>query len=407
MKTIFKISWRNVWRNKARSLVIILAIGFGLWGGIFATAFLNGVIQQMFDSGIKSHVSHIQIHHPEYDQERLTELYVDGYDEVEQFLSESDEVVAFSSRTIASGMFNTASMVSGVEVIGIDPTQEKLTTDLKAHLVEGEYFNGEFAHPVLIGKQLADKVKVDPGSRIVLTFQNMEGDITSAAFRVAGIYRTANSGIDERNVYIMRNEMEELLGSDGIVNEMAILLNHHEQSGEFREKLQQAFPDHEIRIWSEIAPELSFMTEFSGIAMLVLVIIILFAMAFGLLNTMLMTIFERTNELGVLMSVGMNKGRVFLMIMYETCFLVITGAVLGGVLGVITVMLTSSSGIDLTSLGGEVLMEYGIDTIVFPTLDRIFYLNLSLLVLVTAVAASVYPAWKALKLNPAEAVRKE
>jgi len=407
MKTILKISWRNVWRNKARSLVIILAIGFGLWGGIFATAFLNGMIQQMFDSGIKSQVSHLQIHHPEYSQERLTELTIGDADAITQYLSGSDEVVAFSARTLASGMFNTASMVSGVEIIGIDPLLEHLTTDLKEHLVDGEYFGSDLTHPILIGKQLADKMKVEPGSRIVLTFQNLEGDITAASFRIAGIYRTANSGQDGRNVYILRDEMEELLGAKGVVNEIAVLLDYHETATPFRDHLVQIFPGYEIRTWSELAPELSFMTEFSGVAMLVLVIIILFAMAFGLLNTMLMTIFERTNELGVLMSVGMNKGRVFLMIMYETCFLVITGALLGGLLGVLTVSTTSSSGLDLTSLGGEALLEYGIDTVVFPQLDPIFYLNLAVLVLITAIAASVYPAWKALKLNPAEAVRKE
>jgi putative ABC transport system permease protein len=407
MKTILKISWRNVWRNKARSLVIIMAIGFGLWGGIFATAFLNGMIEQMFDSGIKSQVSHVQIHHNEYDREKLTELYIDDSDEMINYLRESSDVMAFSARTLASGMFNTASMVAGVEIIGIDPEQEQMTTDLGGHLTDGMFFSNDVAHPVVIGKRLADKMKVETGSRIVLTFQNMNGDITSAAFRVAGLYRTSNSGNDERKVYILRNEMAELIGSSGIVNEIAILLDHHDKASEYSEYVSERFPGNEVRTWSEIAPELSFMTEFSGVAMLVLVIIILFAMAFGLLNTMLMTIFERTNELGVLMSVGMNKTRVFLMIMFETCFLVITGAVFGGLLGMLSVSVTRSRGIDLTSIGGEALLEYGIDTVVFPSLDQIFYVNLAVLVLITAVAASVYPAWKALRLNPAEAVRKE
>jgi putative ABC transport system permease protein len=198
-----------------------------------------------------------------------------------------------------------------------------------------------------------------------------------------------------------------LLEQQGVINEIAVLLDHHDQAGGFRDHMSEKFPDSEIRIWSTIAPELSFMTDFSGVALLVLVIIILFAMAFGLLNTMLMTIFERTNELGVLMSVGMNKTKIFLMIMYETCFLVITGALVGTLLGMITIQATKNSGVDLSSVGGEALLEYGIDTVVFPSLDHSFYVNLAVLVLITAVAASVYPAWKALRLNPAEAVRKE
>jgi len=149
------------------------------------------------------------------------------------------------------------------------------------------------------------------------------------------------------------------------------------------------------------------MTEFSGVAMLVLVIIILFAMAFGLLNTMLMTIFERTRELGVLMSVGMNKARVFLMILFETSFLVFTGAFLGTVLGALSVSLAGRNGVDLSAVGGEALSEYGMDPLVFPVIENIFYLNLAILVFITALAASIYPALKALKLKPAEAVRKE
>ena len=407
MKTLIKIAWRNVWRNRARSIVIILAIGFGLWGGIFATSFMFGMINQMFESGIRNQVSHIQIHHPEFARERLTEFKVENPEKIYDHLSGSSSVVSWSGRTLVSGMVNTARMSSAIEIFGIDPEMESNTTDLENSLIAGDYFISVTDHPVLIGATLADKMKLETDDRIVITFQDLEGDITAASFRICGIYRTSNSVNDERNIYVKQSEISELLGSDYIVNEIAILLDNHDAADGYRNELTSLFPGYDIRTWNEISPELSFMTEFSGIAMMVLVIIILFAMAFGLLNTMLMTIFERTRELGVLMSVGMNKARVFLMIMLETCFLVFSGAVLGTVLGAISVSAAGRNGVDLTSVGGDAMTAYGMDPLVFPVIENIFYLNLAVLVLITAVAASVYPAIKALRLKPAEAVRKE
>ncbi len=407
MKTLLKISWRNVWRNKARSIVIILAVGFGLWGGVFATALINGLLNQQFDSSITNDVSHIQIHNPEYIVDRETSMTIKAHEEISDFLSRHDKVKSFTARTRANGMFATASMTSGIEIYGIEPTQENLTTALKHNLIDGDYFESVSRNPVLIGNQLAEKHKIGAGSRIVITFQDLDNEIVSASFRVVGIYRTSNTSNDERNVYVKQADIEELLGSIGVINEIAILLHEIDDVDAFRAQLQNNFPANEIRTWYEISPDLSFITEFSGIAMMILLIIILFAMAFGLLNTMLMTIFERTRELGVLMSVGMSKLRVFSMIILETTFLVVTGSIFGSVIGSLSVYFTSKNGVDISGFGGDSLSDFGFDSIIYPTLDSLFFLNLAILVLITSVLAAIYPAYKALKLKPAEAVRKE
>lgn len=407
MKTLLKISWRNVWRNKARSIVIILAVGFGLWGGVFATALINGVLNQQFDSSIKNDVSHIQIHNPEYIVDRETSMIVKNSLDIIDFLLGQEQVAAYSARTRANGMLATASMTSGVELFGIDIENENNTTSLKNNIVDGDYFASDFRNPILIGERLSEKLNIDVGNRIVITFQDLTNEIVSASFRVNGIYRTSNTSNDERNVFLRQSDIEELLGEEFIINEIAILLNDIEEVDAFRDNLQAQFPENEIRTWYEISPELSFMTEFSGIAMMILLIIIMFAMAFGILNTMLMTIFERTRELGVLMSVGMSKGRVFSMIILETTLLVVTGSIFGSIIGSLSVYFTSGSGVNISRFGGDALSDFGFDTIIYPTLDNLFFVNLAFLVLVTSVLAAIYPAYKALKLNPAEAVRKE
>jgi putative ABC transport system permease protein len=407
MLTLIKISWRNVWRNKTRSFVIILAIAFGLWGGIFSTSIFTALIQQQFDSSIKNQISHIQIHHPEFLKDRNTTQVISHSAQVEMFLENDPRVSAFAPRTLSSGMLASASMTSGVEIFGIDPVREHATREFENNIIEGEYLDTDLRNAILVGARLAEKMRLEPGNRVVITFQDSHGEITAAAFRVAGIYRTANTSLDERNVYIRRADMEKLMGQEGLTNEIAILLHDIEEVSPMMDLLQQEFPENTIRSWSEISPELSFMSEMSGMMMMILVGIILLALAFGLLNTMLMTIFERTRELGVLMSVGMNKARVFSMIIFETTFITLTGAAAGVLIGSATIWITSGTGIDFTSVGGDTLSDFGFDAVVYPTLETSFFGYLAVMVLVTALLSSIYPAWKALKLNPAEAVRKE
>jgi len=407
MKTLLKISWRNVWRNKARSVVIILATAFGLWGGIIATALITGMLEQQFQSSIKNQVSHLQIHHPEFIRQQLSEFHIQKIDTIFKELSNSNLVLAYTGRTRLNGMIANAAMTSGVEIYGIQPEIENAVTSYKEQIIEGSYFESDLQHPVVIGAPLAEKMKIELEDRIVLTFQDIEGNITAASFRVCGIFRTSNSFNDERNLYVLQSDLTQLIGQDNIIHEIAILLHSIDKVNTYRDHLQSLFPDYEIRTWAEISPDLSFIGEFSGMAMMILLIIILFALAFGLLNTMLMTIFERTRELGVLMSVGMNKFKVFSMILYETSFLVITGAMLGTIIGAVTVRITGKYGIDLTHMGADTMSEWGFDAIIYPELETTFYANLALLVLITAVLAAIYPAYKALRLRPAEAVRKE
>lgn len=407
MKTLLKISWRNVWRNKARSLVIILAIACGLWGGTFATALMTGMIEQKFNSTIRNQVSHIQVHHPEFIRENQTEFVVTDLEKLEAKLAGSPEVLAWSARTLSNGMIANASMTSGIEILGIDPDQEDLTTNFRESVIEGDYLETGGRNPILIGKKLADKMKISSGNRIVLTFQDIHGDITSASFRVSGIYRTANTSNDERNVYVRQTDLLTLLGKEGLANEVAILLHNLDDVPAFRDELKTEFAENEIRSWAQISPELNYLNQFTGLMMMILLIIILMALAFGLLNTMLMTIFERTRELGVLISVGMSKKRVFMMILLETTFLVITGSVAGSLIGAFTVNSTGKSGVDLTGFGADAFSDFGFEPVIYPSLDQSYYLYLAMLVLITAFLASVYPAFKALKLNPADAVRRE
>lgn len=406
MKTLITISWRNVWRNKSRSITILLAIAFGLWGGIFATSISAGMMNQRFENSIEKQISHIQIHNPDFIKDDNIKFSVQHSEQIVNDLLSDTLVKAFSARTLCSGMIATATLTKGVKIFGINAQEEARTTQLNAAMIEGHFLSDKGRNPVIIGQQLAEKMKLDVGSRIILTFTDVHGEIVSASFRVEGIYRTVHSMLDELQLYVRQADLQHLTGGKSI-NEIAILLKDINAVDGFKATYQRKFPGSDIKTWGQISPDLLYMNEMAGVTLMVLLIIIMLALAFGLLNTMLMTVFERTRELGMLMAVGMNKTKVFLMILLETTFLTVSGSVAGGVLSAVTIFFTSRTGIDFSSVGGDSLSDYGYEAIVYPSLFPEFFVNIVILVLLTSILSALYPAYKALKLKPSEAIRKD
>lgn len=404
---MIKISWRNIWRNPLRSFTMIIAIMAGLWGGLFAASLAGGLISQRFKTGVEQEFSHLQIHHPEFIIEHHPQFVIEDAEKIARHLNQDKLVRAYSARSMVNGMLASANLTNGVNVRGIDPEMETATTGLGSNIVAGEYLSHELRNPVLIGHALATRMKVEPGSRVVLTFQDLNNELVSVACRVAGIFRTANSMFDEQNIYMMHRDLNALLGRDEIVNEIAIVLEDLEQADAFAQNYRELFPQYTTRTWAELSPQMALYTQMGMTMFMVILFIILLALAFGLLNTMLMSVFERVKELGMLMSIGMSKGRVFSMILFETIFLTLTGASLGMLLGWATTSWLGNRGMNLAVVGGDSLESFGFEAMIYPELEPTFYAILTLLVIFTALATAIYPALKALRLRPAEAVRAE
>jgi putative ABC transport system permease protein len=407
MKTLVKIAWRNVWRNPKRSLVMILAVTVGLWGGIFAASLSFGLIAQRFELTIVQHVSHIQIHHPEFLKDYNLRYSIPEWDELERYISEHESILAYSPRTRLNGMLASANLTKGINIIGVDPELEAATTGINHNTVEGSYLNQDSRHPILVGKKLAEKNKLQEGSRVVLTFQGYDGDLIAGTFRVAGIFQTSNTAYDEGNVYVLHTDLANFLDHPDCLNEVAIMAYDIEQVEQVASSTQQIFPGLSVRSWTDISPELSYMQEMAGTMLMFILVIILLALAFGLVNTMLMSVYERIKEIGVLMAIGMNKKRLFSMITIETVFLTFLGAFAGIITGSLTIRLLQNTGLNLGAVGGDTLNEWGFPSMVYPQLEPSFFGMLVILVVITSMFTSIFPSMKALRLHPAEAIRKE
>ena len=410
---IFSIAWKNVWRNKLRSSIVIASIIIGLLGGTFYLAIAKGMAQQQVSSAINTEISNIQIHHPQFLINDEIKFVINNPDEKVKTIKRIAGVTEVTSRITSAAMASSAITGTGIFIKGIDVDEEKRTTDISTLLIDGTYFETKLRNPIVIGEKLATKLKVKVRSKVVITIQNASGDISYSAFRVAGIYKTNNSNYDQMNVFVIKEDLANLIGVNlSDVTEIAVLLDHNNLTDSTLATIKQLFKKDidskniVVRSWEDISPVLKMLNDMTVQYSMIFVIIILVALSFGIINTMLMAIMERVREIGMLMAIGMNKVQVFFMIMLETIFLSITGGVLGLLLSWIIIEITATTGIDLSAIA-EGLNSMGYSSFLYPELDYVYYALIGLLVVITAIFASIMPARKALKFSPAEAVRHD
>jgi putative ABC transport system permease protein len=405
---IWEIAWKNIWRNKQRSLIVIFSMAIGLLGGTFTAALVFGMRDQKINASVNYEVSHIQIHQPKYLENNETQYSINNTDSIVSDISGIPGVKSVAKRTKVIGMISYSSFSSGVQIIGVNPDEEKRTTSIYKTICDscGTYFETAKKNPVVISLKLANKLKARLHSKIVLRFPKTEGDIQTAAFNIVGIYHTSNTAFDETNVFVRNKDLSDSSGPFFKTHEIAVLLNNNDSLVSITSKIKAKYPQLSVMTWKEIQPQLAILEGFVGVELYVILGIILFALAFGIVNTMLMVVFERVRELGMLMAIGMNKAKIFKMIMLETLLLTLTGGVVGMILSGILLLSFGNKGLDLSSVskGMEAL---GYEAVIYPRISVAYYLNLSLMIIVTGILSSIYPSRKALKLRPAEAVRAE
>lgn len=473
---ILSISWKNIWRNKTRSLVIIIAITLGLLAGVFSVGVMMGMVEQRVESAIHNEVSHVRIHNPKFLENDEMEYTIENLGEIQNALQNNSQVKGVSTRLKVNAMANTSGNSSGITILGVHPEQEKTVSDIHENIIDntGDFFEDGRSNQIVIGEQMAgmlnlvhykitdetistlsesgmdeevltsldtlkDKTFRSEGdfveeltallgkkalsryeraiknsaeqfktrSKIVLTFQDIQGNLTGGAFRVAGVYHIDNSAFEERVAFVQYDDLARIAGFTGnVAHEIAIMADEREYSSEIASSLKENFPEITARIWTEIQPDLALTTEYIEISYYIIIVFILLALAFGIINTMLMAVLERIKELGMLMAIGMNKIRVFGMIMLETVYLTLTGAIIGMAIGQGLIQFFAEKGIDL-SMYAEGFEAIGYGAVIYPEITLRFYLGVTLLVVATGIISSIYPAMKALRLNPVEATRIE
>lgn len=405
MRMLIKIAGRNLWRNKKRSVIIISAVSIGLWAGTFLTAFYNGMIEQRINTAIGQEVSHIQLHHPKFRSDYDIQYDLPDSQKMLQTI-ESDSLVKIAAgRVMLKGMIASAAGSSGITINGVQAEKENSLTKLQSKIITGNYFNADKSNEIIISEKIRKKLKLLLNKKAILTFQDKEGNLAAEAFRIIAIYKTINAPYDESNVFVKNTAVDSLAGIPNSFNEIAVLLKSNATLDASLAQLQQKFPNTEIKSWKEITPELGLTVSVADQMTLIFMGIILVALAFGIVNTMMMAVLERTREIGMLLALGMNKFKIFIMILLETFFLILAGCPIGIILALLTVAITQQTGIDLSSYI-ETYSSFGYDSVIYPSLTLNQLQTVLLLVILTAFISALFPARRALQLNPAESLKK-
>jgi putative ABC transport system permease protein len=401
---LLTLAWRNIWRNKKRSLIIISAVAVGLCCGLFASAAMFGMWDSMINTTIDRDIGHFQIHSKSFEDEKLVTDTIPGFENIMSRLKATKYVTGVSSRILIEGMASSATTSNGVRILGINPETEKKVTSIYKHIIKGNYFGETWKNQIVIGEKLADNLGLREKSKIVLGFQGIDGSIIYGAFRVTGIFRTESSTFDKSNVFVKEDDLLKLINSNKISNEIVVRLSSVQQVDSVYIAIKNKYSNLSVKYWGEVAPELNFYYQSVVLQSNIFVGIILFALLFGITNTMLMSVMERVREFGVLMAVGMKRSRVFFMIIMETISLSFIGGVVGLILALILIEYFGSVGINLSAFT-EGLSQWSLGTQLYTSLPFSFYPPLVLMILVTAVISAFYPALKAIKLKPATAIR--
>ncbi|MFH0841744.1 MAG: FtsX-like permease family protein [Bacteroidota bacterium] len=474
---ITAIAWKNVWRNKTRSLTVISAVTVGVFAGIFSMAAINSSVVQRLDAAVNEELSHIQVNNKDFRSSSDIQNVIPDYPHVLSVLQSTPGVTNVTGRVIVRGIASTATKSTGVEITGIDLEKEKEIFTLSGRLIPGtgSFFEQETKfNTVFIGEKLAKELNIirysvtpetlksleesgipEPviskiislegqrfitekkfikacekilkpsenrkygwkikeaawsyreGSRLILTFLDMDNNQTGAAFRISGIYRTNNDMFEGMALFVPIDEIRNLAGmEEGTFHRAVARLENNDLTEKATAGIRESLTGYEVMNWKEISPDLAMMADFMGQIYAVFMVIILAALAFGIVNTMLMAVLERTRELGMLMAVGMNRKKIFVMIMLESIFLSLVGGFAGMAVSEIIIELTARKGINLVKYS-EGMEAMGYSAHLFPTVDAQFFFTTTILIVLTGIIASIYPARKALKLNPIEAIRTE
>ena len=265
-------------------------------------------------------------------------------------------------------------------------------------------FSLKKSNEIILGERLRKKLQLHLNKKTILTFQDSEGNLATAAFRVIALFKTLNGPYDENMVFVQKSAIDSLAGIPSAVNEIGVLLHANQALEYTKSTLMKDYPEAEIKTWKEISPELA-LTVSVGAKMAYLIMgIILMALAFGIINTMLMAVLERNREIGMLLALGINAYKITLLLFWETCILTLIGGIVGLVAALISIGITQHTGIDLSRYA-EVYSSFGYDAKIYPKLTGNQLEMTLLLVLTTALISTIFPAIRASKINPAESLK--
>jgi ABC-type lipoprotein release transport system permease subunit len=415
-RRLLQIAWRNLWRNPRRTLITTAAIALGYSMLLVFACLLAGLRAQMIDNGTRFGLSHIQLHAPDYYPDRSIYKTLGGPEGVEvrkllAAVTADPRVRAASPRVYGYGLVSHTSHSAGAEILGVVPGQEPQISALHTRMVQGAYLSDQTPKGVVIGDKLANTLDATVGAELIVMTQAVDGSMGNDLYTVVGIFHTGQEAVDRGQVRMSLAAAQELLSlTPARIHEVGVRLSDAGEAtavaGALEARVSKIVPVR-ARAWPELSPELAEYVRLNQSGTAVLAFIVFLVAVIGVMNTMLMAVFERTRELGVLMALGMRPALVVGLILIEAASLVVASLIFGGALGTPLLWYLQAHGLDLRRVMGELsIVGVTVDPIWYGRQDFAAYGRTALGLTLAALFSALYPAVRASRFRPVEALQK-
>jgi ABC-type lipoprotein release transport system permease subunit len=408
MKTLILIGWRNLWRHKRRSMIVIFSVSLGIFAMILSMGLFNGMINQAVENTISTSLGHIAIHRKGFqDTMKLEYNFLPGKN-IEREIKNNTFVESYAPRLKVQAMVRSSEASRGVLVYGIDPEQEKTISKIYEYTIKengSTFLDSVSDDSILISKSMAKKLDLVVGDKLVLMIQDKSNEIIGVGMTVKGLYQTPIDGFDKFVVFTGIRKMQEITGLGNNITEINILLKDKKNVADVKKTLNAKIGDPKLEIlsWIDMAPNLESAVKLFDAMMYIFFAIIFVTVIFSITNTLVMAIMERFHEIGVMKSIGTKPSWIFSIVMFEAFSLGIIGLAVGVSAGVLCTVILSKTGIDF-SFYMESMRMWGTGSIIYPAIKVMNIIAATLIVMATTIIAAMYPAIKAARIKPLEAL---
>jgi ABC-type lipoprotein release transport system permease subunit len=400
-----RLAWRNLWRNHRRTVIMTLAVAVGVWAMIFLTSLMRGMVDQMVEDGIDALPGLVQIHDPEYRDDPSIENSMPEPSGTLRAALDAPEVLGWTARVRVPAMISSERDSRGVTLLGVDPAGEITLGFDPDNIVAGRFLESPDDQGLVVGAKLLERLETDLGKRVVIMSQDPDNNIADRGFRIVGVYRADLENLEETFVYAGLSTTRKLLRLKDQVSEIAVTGPDYRNYGDLYAHIAAAAgPDLEVLPWTQLDTYLGSMLRVMDGFVLVWIIVIFMALSFGLVNTLMMAIFERVREIGLMQALGMKPLAIMIQILLESSLLLLLGLVAGNLLAIGSI-LPVQDGIDI-SVVSEGMEMFGAASTLYPALKLNDVLLANGVVIVLGILTSLLPAWRAAQYRPVEALTK-
>ena len=399
-----RIAWRNVFRQRRRTVLTVLTMFGGFTLSAISIGWADGTYNRIIEMFTRNRLGHVQIHAVGYLDKPSLYRKIDDYEHIGRMVMETEGVEAWTPRLYSAGLASVGEKTAGVQIIGIDPECESKATRFEKKITAGQSFSAEPSHEAILGKGVARTLKASPGDEIVIVSQGADGSIANDLYNIIGIAESGDAVMDQSAFYLNLADARELLVLDKSIHEIVVIAEKLDDVAEVTERIRQRLDDRNLEIapWQEFARSFYVAMEADKKGSWVMLFVVILIVAIGVLNTVLMTVLERTREYGVLRAVGTRPPQIFRLVIIEVAFMGIISIIIGLILSIIINYIFSVYGIPMPlafTYGGMEFTHY------YSEVNAHSLYIPAITVMLSAMLISIFPALKASRIAPARALR--